>query len=109
MTIFQKIRENNFEYSGWSDSQISDMIFVHKDRHRLNYDGFLLMQKFTKFYKFPIDLPLLGKHYIGLSKSMKDPYYIGKKFLALSSESESIMISLDGSVEKFLEREFNIL
>lgn len=90
-----------------TDSQITESVFYHENSLRLSYTGFVAMSKIFTAYQFPAPYKMIAKHYMALSK-MDYPYYITANRLVLFSDSDATVIKLAGSVEHFLETNFQL-
>jgi len=100
--IFAEVRKYKPELVELTDDQLDASLFYHTHSLRLNYSGFILLRKIFTVYSFEIPLTIKPKHRYGLSK-MTYPYFFTRSRLMLFSESDALMIKLQGGIERFLE------
>lgn len=108
VAIFDEVRKTVPELSEIGDDLLNAKIFHHGgDDLRLTYVGVRILQKAFTAYSFQISLALKAKHQMGLSK-LEYPYYITYNKLTVFSDTDAMVIKLAGSVERFLENNFQI-
>jgi hypothetical protein len=100
--IFAEVRKYKPELAELTYEQLDSSLFYHNHTLRLNYTGFVLLRKIFTVYSFEIPITIKPKHRYGLSK-MSYPYFFTKSRLILFSESDALMIKLQGGIERFLE------
>lgn len=77
---------------------------LFKRKHlRLTYLGYGALKQIVTCYEYTHDNSFKAKHTMALS-NLKYPYYLSRKYFVLFSEEDSLMLSLYGDVNTFLEQ-----
>ena len=101
--IFEEMRRCLPEaYGQLSNIEANSMFFNQNSGLRLTYTGFIALKNIFTVYSFEIPITLKSKHQMAMS-SLSYPYFLTKKRLILFSEMDSMVITLYGGIELFLE------
>lgn len=103
IAIFKEIRRNpESGCSELSDDEMNLTLFHRQDSLRLSLAGFIQVKKLFTAYSFEIPATIKSRHRMALSKLVY-PYFFTTKRLILFSDSDAMMIKLQGGIEQFLE------
>ena len=100
--IFAEVRKHHESMQDSDDEALNELLFHHPTGLRLSLKGFIVVKGIFTAYSFQIPETLKSKHRMGMSK-MSYPYFFTTRRLILFSEMDSMVVTLAGGIEQFLE------
>lgn len=105
--ILEEVRKNHTKSEAFTDAQLHELIFHHRDGLRLSYAGFIILKNLFDIYSFEIPVTMKTKHHAALA-NLEFPYFFTKRRLILFSELDAMTVKLSGGIEQFLENCYQI-
>jgi len=104
--VFEEIRSSKEKFKDFTDENLNVLLFYNGSGLRLTYAGFLTLKDVFDTYIFEHNNNFKGKDILTISRTMKFPYYLSEKRMALFSGDDATMVKLCGSIENFLKTQY---